>query len=245
VRQWQSHHLLLPKTDATLAECEDVVGRDDGKGRYAVVDGATEAFDARGWATHLAHEWISAETLPQNSIEFLRWARMQGETWHAGWQERKLSWFAEEKRRAGSFAAFVGLTFEERDEELRWRAVAIGDACLVIAREGKIQSALPIADYQLFNSTPRLLPSLAADERLNERDVCIAEGAVVTGDVFWLLSDALAQWCLHNFAEKALRVAEFERLLTSGASDALAEFIEAERREARLRDDDVAALLIS
>lgn len=241
----QSHHLLLPKTDATLAECEDAIGGDDGKRRYAVVDGATEAFDARGWATHLAHEWIRAETLPQTPIEFLRWTRLQGEAWHAGWQERKLSWFAEEKRRAGSFAAFVGLRFEKRDEALRWRAVAVGDACLVIVREGKIQSALPIADYRLFTSTPRLLPSLAADERLSETDVCIAEGAVEAGDAFWLLSDALAQWCLRGFAEESRRIAEFGRLLTSGASDAFAEFIEAERREERLRDDDVAAVCIA
>jgi hypothetical protein len=52
--QLQSANLLLPKMAHRLSECEDAVGIDATRHRFAIADGATEAFDARNWAQRLA-----------------------------------------------------------------------------------------------------------------------------------------------------------------------------------------------
>lgn len=242
--EFKTRQLLLPKTGATLDECEDAIGTDANARRFAIADGATEAFDARGWAERLASAWTKNDVLPHTQNAFISWASTEGVAWAAGWSGRELPWYAAEKRRAGSFAAFVGLEFEEEAGDLRWRAVAVGDTCLVQVRAGEVCAAMPLSDYRDFNSTPRLVPSVEAGAIMRESDVMLAEGAVENDTVFWLLSDAIAAWCLRAFAEKLPRVAEFESLLLGADDASLASFIEEERAASRLRDDDVAALRI-
>ena len=43
----QTRQLLLPKLGHELSECEDAIAIDAERWRFAVADGATEAFDAR------------------------------------------------------------------------------------------------------------------------------------------------------------------------------------------------------
>lgn len=242
--QFKTRHLLLPKTGATLAECEDAIGIDLNARRFAIADGATEAFDARGWAEHLALAWTRGGALPHTQKEFISWASGEGAAWASVWSGRELPWYAAEKRRAGSFAAFVGLEFVEVENTLRWRVAAVGDACLVLVRESRVMEALPVADYRNFNATPRLVPSVEVGALMRGSDVSIVEGTVESNTVLWLLSDAIAAWCLRAFAEKSPRVAEFESLLLQADDASLADFIDEERAAARLRDDDVAVLRI-
>src|SRR5215216_2774536 len=106
----QTRHFILPKEGSAAEECEDAL-----------------AFDARRWATRLAAEWVGAVRAPLTAAEFGPWLKEQGEWLHASWEGRKLPWYAEEKRRAGSYAAFVGLRLEARGRRVDWRAVALGD----------------------------------------------------------------------------------------------------------------------
>lgn len=242
--EFKTRQLLLPKSGATRDECEDAISVDARARRFAIADGATEAFDARGWAERLALGWTKAEVSPHTQKEFISWASGEGAAWAATWIGRALPWYAAEKRRAGSFAAFVGLEFEEDAGALRWRAAAVGDACLVSVRAGKVRGAMPLTDYRDFNSTPRLVPSIEAVATMRESDVVIAEGAFESSTIFWLLSDAIAAWYLRAFAEETTRIAGFENLLLQADDASLASFIHEERLALRLRDDDVAALRI-
>src|ERR1051326_102845 len=173
----ESSLFVLPKEGARAEECEDAAAADDAALCYAVADGATEAFDAGRWARLLAEDWVRAQSPPTAADEFRAWAAAQGERLHAGWSELSLPWYAEEKRRAGSFAAFVGIRFDEEDAGvapdtggnkagargveqnrrgerglpveheqrvepvLSWRAVALGDSCLVQTRGGEVVAA--------------------------------------------------------------------------------------------------------
>src|ERR671938_75945 len=109
-----ARRFILPKEGSADEECEDAVASSADASRFAVADGATEAFDARRWATRLAEAWVTAKSAPLTVEEFRPWLAEQGEWLRASWEGRKLSWYAEEKRRAGSFAAFVGLRLEAR-----------------------------------------------------------------------------------------------------------------------------------
>ena len=60
---WQikTRQFLLPKSGYQLSECEDAIGINAETCRFAIADGATEAFDAQSWARRLAHSWVQVE----------------------------------------------------------------------------------------------------------------------------------------------------------------------------------------
>ena len=58
----QLRQLLLTKLGQEASECEDFIAADPRTCRFAVADGATEAFDARSWAERLAHRWVQRES---------------------------------------------------------------------------------------------------------------------------------------------------------------------------------------
>ena len=237
-------HFILPKEGSGPEECEDALAFDAGALRFAVADGATEAFDARRWAARLAKEWVGAVRAPLTAEEFGPWLKEQGEWLHASWEGRKLSWYAEEKRRAGSYAAFVGLRLEASGKRMDWRAVALGDSCLVQRRGGEVVGAFPLSSHDEFNSTPPLVPSSggqreAALARLVER-----EGRAEPGDTFLLMTDSLSAWYFDASARRDPCAEEFDSLLAASENNSLSQLIRRERAAARMKDDDVAAVRI-
>jgi hypothetical protein len=240
----ETRHFVLPKEGSTAEECEDALAFDAGALRFAVADGATEAFDARRWAGRLAEQWVAREAAPVRAEEFGRWVGEQAVWLHASWEGRKLPWYAEEKRRAGSFAAFVGLRLEAGKGRPRWRAAALGDSCLVQRRGGEVLASVPLAGPEEFGSTPPLVPSreslrAAALSRLVE-----AEGRAEPGDTFLLATDALSAWYLDALARRPRDAEEFDSLLAASENESLAALVRRERAALRMRDDDVAALRI-
>src|SRR5262245_39221142 len=104
----QTWQFLRPKLGHTSAECEDAIAVDSDSCRFAVSDGATEAFDARNWASRLALNWVQNESA-LTPPEFRDWVAAQGRELRDSWNGLSLSWYSEEKARNGSFAAFVGV----------------------------------------------------------------------------------------------------------------------------------------
>ena len=237
-------HFVLPKGGSGAEECEDAVAFDAGALRFAVADGATEAFDARRWAGRLASEWVGGGEAPLTAAEFAPWLKEQGEWLHASWEGRKLSWYAEEKRRAGSFAAFVGLRLEGAGRCLTWRAAALGDSCLVQRRGGEVVAALPLSSAEGFNSTPPLAPSNEALVGPVLARLVEAEGCAEPGDAFLLATDALAAWYFDALARRRTDADEFDSLLAASDNVSLSRLVRRERAAARMRDDDVAAVRI-
>jgi hypothetical protein len=237
-------HFIMPKEGSRPEECEDAVAFDAVALRFAVADGATEAFDAGRWAARLAGAWVGAGEPPLTAAEFGAWLREQGEWLRASWEGRNLPWYAEEKRRAGAFAAFVGLRLEARGRGLTWRAVALGDSCLLQRRGRELLAAFPLSGREEFGSCPPLVPSAesllaAALARLVE-----AEGRAEPGDTFLLVTDALAAWYFEALARRAAAADEFDSLLDASDNVALSDLVRRERAAARMKDDDVAAVRI-
>jgi hypothetical protein len=236
---------LMPKEGAGAEECEDAFGVNAEALRFAVADGATEAFDAGSWARTLARGWAGARAGVLTPGEFRAWVAEEGARLRGGWEGRKLPWYAEEKARAGSFAAFVGLAFEAGPRGLRWSALAVGDSCLVRRRGGRVRASLPLSSHTEFNSCPVLVPTHEAALDAALQHLQTAGGAAERGDTFLLLSDAAAAWFLEQSAAGAARVEEFDSRLAASDNEALAELLRAERRAGRLKDDDVAAVRVA
>lgn len=240
-----SQHFLLPKSEQTLAECEDAIGINLEAGRFAVADGATEAFNARSWAKRLAEGFVRAETHALTAEDFRAWVEGEGKSLHDSWSGLRLSWYAEEKASHGSFAAFVGIEFNLEAGRNLWRAVALGDSCLIYRRASGDLSAWPITDHRAFNAAPVLVPSLYAMQEGALSQTLFSSATCGAGDVFLLLSDAASAWYLMLSEDgDNVRRAEFESLLTASRDEELARLFAAERSANRMKDDDIAIIRI-
>jgi hypothetical protein len=210
-----------------------------------VADGATEAFDARRWALRLAESWVASEIAPVSNPEFGGWVATQGTWLKALWDGHELPWYADEKRTAGSFAAFVGLRIDELTQGVEWRAVALGDSCLIQLRNEQIIAAMPLKTSEDFNSAPPLLPS---NEVLREAALARAVytvGQVLKGDTFLLLSDAIAAWFFQAYQDSKSVLRQFDSLIAASDNEAVSTLVCREREHGKLKDDDVAVVRVA
>lgn len=241
---YSAHHILIQKAGLDPSECEDAIGLRLDRGRICVADGATEAFDSRTWSRLLTKHWVrSAGLLTADEME--PWWATLGRRLAGRWADRTLPWYAEEKAAAGAFAAFVGIAFTEApDGRLAWDAIALGDACLVHRRGASILSSMPLSTPDEFGYHPLLIPSSVARQTGLAANVTCAYGFADPGDTLVLLTDAVAAWYLRQFKEAPDRVSAFESAVVAGDEMNLREFITAERDAKRLRNDDVAGVLL-
>lgn len=242
--QFQTQQFLLPKSGHQLSECEDAIGINASAGRFAIADGATEAFDAQSWARLLAHDWVQVKQAILTPKDFRAWVWEQGQFLHHSWNGLRLSWYAEEKARAGSFAAFVGVQLDTEVAPPSWRAIALGDACLIHSRNNRVLKALPIASHVNFNASPLLVPSQAAMQEAGLNNVVTSSGALDHGDVLLLLSDAAAAWYLMLVEKDDRTRACFDGLLKMARDNELEELFESERLAGKIKNDDIAVIRI-
>jgi len=240
----RTRSFILPKSGHTLLECEDAIAVNPGINRYAVADGATEAFDAGNWARRLARSWAQLDGC-LTADEFWSWLESEGQLHTNSWNGADLSWYAEEKARSGSFAAFVGVELDYAPTSISWRAVALGDSCLFQSREGVVIKSLPVLDSAGFGSAPVLAPTNTLVQSSARTEIVVDSGVLQAGDALLLLSDAVAAWYLSLVEERNdEKRSVFERLLERDSDHALAEFFAGERNSARIKDDDVAIVKI-
>jgi hypothetical protein len=235
----QLQQLLLPKLDHDFSECEDTIGVDIHTARFAVADGATEAFHAQQWARNLAEHWVrNKATLTLD--EFRKWVAAEGRELHDSWNGLTMSWYSEEKARTGSFAAFVGLELDLKGDAPSWKAIALGDSCLLHCRGGALLKSLPLSRSESFNSAPVLVASNYALHEGTMQSVVVDSGNCENGDVLLLASDAMAAWCLQRFEN-----GDFDPHFLEGKNlEALRGFFDDERQTGRIRNDDLAIVRI-
>jgi Protein phosphatase 2C len=236
-------HYITQKLEADRRDCQDALAFSSTKRSFTVTDGATEAYGSRYWARLLAKSWIRFLSRADKAA-FLDLSAYLGDRAHQRWNAKSHSWYAEEKMRAGSFAAFIGFTVELRETYIYWQALSVGDCCLIQSRDGKIIAALPLSDPSEFTNRPVLLPSLRSLQNSATDYVHIYEGSADIGDVFLLMSDAVACWFLNASKLQGDLVREFERLLKEGRTEELDIFIDDRRAMAEMKDDDVAVIYV-
>jgi hypothetical protein len=155
----------------------------------------------------------------------------------------------------------------------RWAATAVGDACLFHTRGDQLLHAFPLERAGQFDNLPKLVGSRMSAEAFLERRRQWTDGTGHAGDRLWMMTDALAQWCLteqeawEKEGERGRgeeggsgRVGEGERLrcpacspwsgltsLLSGpeAASRFDAWIDQLRESGRLKNDDVTLLAIS
>ncbi len=230
--------MRLPKQGNTDVEYEDAWAADVATGRFAVADGASETSFAGWWAQMLTEGFLAAAR-PAALSEWLDGPRR---LWSEEVSGLELPWFAEMKRDEGAFATFLGLGVRAPTARRRggWRAVAVGDTCLMHIRDGCCLLSFPVQKSADFNNEPQLIGSRGGDAR-PERGL----GSWQSGDRLLLMTDALAQWYLrtheaggHPWEPVALA------LTADDPQAAFAEWIAGLRERGDLRNDDVTLLAV-
>jgi hypothetical protein len=251
-----SHTFWLPRRGNSPAEYEDASAADDASGRYAVADGASEGCFTGLWARLLVEDF--ARNADRGMEQWPTSLSAVQKRWDADVGGRKLAYHAESWVRQGAFAAFLGVALTPSgDGSCQWQAVAVGDTCLFHTRGAALLRAFPMEHSEQFGNAPRLVGARAAEEDVRTRCRFWLDGRSQPGDRLWLMTDALAQWCLAEGEAGGNPWAELESLLSSarlpspvsgrgagGEGGPFAEWIEGLRDRRRLRNDDATLLAI-
>jgi len=226
-----------------MSECEDAIGVNLAALRFAVADGATEAYGARRWARYLATAWVSNDARRANDAAYAEGVGTLARRFERRQPTGRTPWYVEAKARQGSFAALLGLSMAPAAHHWTWEAMAIGDCSLVHLRSEGTQTAFPIDDPTEFGSHPAEIGTTHFSRELLAPILRREAGVLCTGDVLLLMTDAVAQWYLEHCKTDKMRAVEFDDALLSGPS-VIEGLVGRERDAGRLRNDDVAVLRI-
>jgi hypothetical protein len=236
--------LHLAKGGYHADEYEDAYAADAEAGRFAIADGAAESSYAGLWARLLVDGFV--RSCPEGAFE-AGWLEKLRQCWAAEVDPLALPWYAEVKREEGAFATLLGLVMQRStDDGGVWQAWAVGDSCLFQVRAHGLIAAFPLSRADEFTNHPRLLGSrpLAGPGALPTPEQ--HQGDWRTGDRFFLMTDALAQWFLRR-AEAGQEPWEIlDRLGAEPAADAgFRSWVEERRQCDGLRNDDVTILFLN
>jgi hypothetical protein len=199
--------------------------------RVAVGDGATESSYSALWARLLVRAYCRGELVSGRRQASLR---ALGRAWHQQVSAGPLPWYAEQKLEQGAFSSLLGLQLDERGV---WRATGVGDTCLFHMRQGGLTCAFPLDRSEDFTNSPVLIGSVERHNRCLEAHMREACGEWDEGDVFYLMTDAVACWYL--------------RCVESGGAPPLPSrrpwfrsWLARMRRDGAIRNDDTTVLRV-
>jgi hypothetical protein len=239
----------IQKRGSSSEEFEDAVCPpersefDQANVRCAVADGATESIFARRWAEQLVFAVCHHELSLQRLSSGIPQLRANWREWLVG---KTLPWYADEKARQGAFAALVAVELTENEttgpQQGDWHAVAVGDSCLFHIRGEDILVRFPIDKAESFDNRPVLICSLGTDEtEVNEE---YRSGKWTQGDLFYLMSDALACWFIKHI-DAGGRPSDIPNHNSAGEIASFKDWVESLRDQGLIRNDDCTMLRVT
>jgi hypothetical protein len=235
----------LPREGNSPDEYEDALAGNPKTGRFAIADGASESSFAGLWAKLLVDGFVASG----GRRTTLDWLTPLKQCWAREVDALALDWFAEEKRLTGAYATFLGVSFKkpQTGPQGRWKAVAVGDCCLIQIRDDRLLETFPLTAATEFDNRPVLLGSRSVLNNQVEpwSRAHQKSGRWRPGDCLFLMTDALAQWFLESAQAQGKPWNEIHRRLAEGDPiDALATYVQQLRAANQMQNDDVTFGLI-
>ena len=201
----------LPKAGNSPEEYEDafypaIEGECSGNRiHFAVADGASEGMLSGQWAQILVRAFCRLNGTSAQMDTLLSRAYGAWGDWKTHYlqfreqQNRPIQWFEEPGLHRGAFSTLLGLTLIHGETSGRWEVVALGDSCVFQVRDEKLIAACPVTESSAFGSRPFLLASNPANNAGMSDHLTQAHHEWRSGDRFYLMTDALAQWFLRAY----------------------------------------------
>ena len=226
----------------------------------AIADGASESMLAGAWADRLtravggfAGRDLAADVFAERiCAAAARWpAHVDRYVRRRARTGRPIAWYEESKLEQGAYATLLGVSFRwnaESESELAhstggpggtWSAAALGDACGFHVRDARLAEAFPLERSADFDTSPHLAGTRAPDRDLIEARTVVRHGAWLPGDVFYLATDAAAQWFLAEAADGRVPWREIDEVCDAGAPGDARAWLDKLRSERVMRNDDV------
>jgi hypothetical protein len=205
--------------------------------RLAISDGATDALYSGQWADALARTFCRR---PRRRLT-AAWLRPLSVAFRQSFDIATLPWYAQEKAGRGAFATLLGVTIDLRRRT--YRAVAVGDSCLVAIRQDAVDLVFPhqLARPDAFGMRPYLVGSNPTfNERLAVVQATLHDSLPSGKSTFLLMTDALAAWFMRRWIAGDR---PWRQLTEICQQTEFAAFVEEARRDG-LRNDDVTLLRV-
>ena len=206
----------------------------------ALADGASTAWQAGEWALHLCGAWVGPDGVWSTDEHEARVAAIQRSFLDEAPAEEAApsQWFADEVSRRGAFAAFLGISFDTTaGTPIPYRALSVGDVCLVQFRNGISIASFPITSSDELNSRPELIGSSVERRTIPPKE---SSGRLAPGDVLILASDGVAGLLLGGSV-----TAEHQRAFSHGPLEEVAEALRAAQASREIVDDDYTLVRVS
>ncbi|MEM2971502.1 MAG: hypothetical protein QW270_03670 [Candidatus Bathyarchaeia archaeon] len=250
----QLKSFYMQKLGNEPSDYEDSFYYDLNKGKFAIADGASECCFAKIWATLLTESFVksdlslfsfknfSSDVWRKVSHGFLSIAQKE---WVNKINWENLKWNVFEKAKKGAFASFLGLEirkkrFKER-YSYKWRAIAVGDCCLLRVKSQKLVDSFPVTDSANFGSMPPMLSSISSSKALNEAKVYGKLGEIESGDMMILATDGITKWIMQ---ESKINKQIFRDLVSLESSE-LNSYFERLIESGKMKNDDITVIILS
>lgn len=160
-----------------------------------------------------------------------------------------LPWHAEEKVKQGSFATLLWFRIRKGAQLSGgpWRVFAIGDSCIVQIRGENIIEKHPIQHSTDFNRDPILISSLQhKNQFLEKTEPKPKTGKWLSGDDFFLMTDAFAQWFLKTHEDGGNPADEIKLIINDAENSQIKfdQWINQLRTRKLIRNDDTTLLWV-
>ena len=231
-----------PKLGSAPSEYEDAYWPSlerSGSERFSVADGATESSYSRQWASLLVERYGSGATWKTSFIRAIPDLQARWRSEHAG---RALPWYAEEKLRLGSYAAFLGVRLIPREDGARLHVLASGDCELAHIRDGRLHCAFPLLRSTDFGTSPSLVGTNSGPDDL--RGLIRGKREDIGRlDRLFLMTDALAAWFLRE-VESGRKPWDDLQAFQSDEAVAFQTWVDEKRRNHEMRNDDITVGIV-
>jgi hypothetical protein len=245
-----------PKFGNSQEECEDAfypkyVGKHKKpRFRSAVADGASVGMLSKVWAETLVRTFCedTIENIdPKITVEKAQssWVLWKEEYIKDREKNNKpIQWYEEPGLETGAFSTLLGLSLNNRNS---WEAIGLGDSCLFQVRNDELLVKFPVDKIDCFNDRPLLIGSNFAHNKKVFNAFKSCSGNYQKGDLFFLMTDALAHWFLYlseEFEEYPWRKLQ-DKLSQKHLDNQLNEWVNNYlRKETFVTNDDISVLQI-
>jgi len=239
-------HFTMPKIGEQETDIQDFCSRSTDGSLAAIADGASTSLWPREWANILVEKFCCHN---QGSIASIHerwedWLHPLQEEWRQHSLKMKkdptIPWNVQGSREKdhGS-ATFVGLKLQPPNQagEKIWEALAVGDSCLFQIKANSYEPvAFPLDKSEQFTTVTNCFHSLP---EYKSYQPAYKHGLYEEGDIFFLATDALAEWILNDCENLTDRW----KKLTSVATQAeFTNFINQLRDDGLIKNDDTTLL---